>query len=518
MLFNLSISNEIELVLIRQITTNMHMLISINIDSTPKSESILSILLMFSSLYSIFNSTNFIVFLLINFESYSIIWKNFIEDKMEKYFIYTYGCQMNVHESEKLAGMLETKGLKKAEKVDEADVIVFNTCCIRESAEQKIMGNIGAIKPLKKKNKDIIVAVCGCMSQQKDKPMLLRKKFPFINIIFGANNIEFFSDYLDEYNKEKKYLNKVIEGNYQEKEDGISFVRDNKLYAYVNIMYGCNNFCTYCIVPFVRGREVSRHPDTIYREVKDLISRGYKVITLLGQNVNSYGLDNNTGGVLFPKLLETIANFEGDFEVRFMTSHPKDISDDLIEVMARNDKISKTLHLPAQSGSNTILKSMNRNYTVESYLEKIEKIKAKMPNITLSTDIIVGFPGEGEEEYQLTKKLSSTVRYHNAFIFMYSPRRGTVAEKMENQVSIEEKHRRVNDLLKLEHEISDELFHNMVGSNQRVLVEGEVNEFLIAKAQCGKVVKIEKNESIHIGEFVYVKIVDYKSGDLIGKI
>ncbi len=425
---------------------------------------------------------------------------------------------MNVHESEKLAGMLEGKGLKKAEKVNDADVIVFNTCCIRESAEQKIMGNIGAIKPLKKKNKDIIVAVCGCMSQQTDKPSILRKKFPFINIIFGANNIEFFSDYLDEYNSNKKYLNRVIEGNYQENTTGIPLVRDNKLYAYVNIMYGCNNFCTYCIVPFVRGREVSRSPQAIYTEVKELISKGYKVITLLGQNVNSYGLDNSTGGVLFPKLLDTIAHFDGDFEVRFMTSHPKDISDDLIKVMAQNEKISKSLHLPAQSGSNKILKAMNRNYTVESYLEKINKIRALIPNITLSTDIIVGFPGEGDEEYEATKRLIETVRYHNAFIFMYSPRKGTIAATMENQVSTEEKHKRVNDLLKIEHKISDELFHTMVGSKQRVLVESENNDYFVAKAQCGKVVKIEKDSSINVGQFVTVKIIDYQSGDLIGKI
>ena len=425
---------------------------------------------------------------------------------------------MNVHESEKIAGMLEEKGLSKANQVDEADVIVFNTCCIREGAEQKIMGNIGAIKPLKKKNKDIIVAVCGCMSQQKDKPEVLRKKFPFINIVFGANNIEFFADYLDEYIKEKKYLNKVIEGNYVEKTGGVKLVRDNKLYAYVNIMYGCNNFCTYCIVPFVRGREVSRAPEAIYSEVKALINGGYKVITLLGQNVNSYGLDNNTGGVLFPKLLETIANFEGDFEVRFMTSHPKDISDELIEVMARNQKISKTLHLPAQSGSNSVLKAMNRNYTIESYLEKINKIKSLIPNITLSTDIIVGFPGESEEEYEKTKQLLLTVRYHNAFIFMYSPRKGTIAEKMDNQVSVEEKHRRVNDLLAIEHKISDELFHLMIGKEIRVLVESEEKNYFISKAQCGKVVRIEKDEQIKTGQFATIKIIGYKSGDLIGKL
>ncbi len=441
---------------------------------------------------------------------------------MEKfYFIYTYGCQMNVHESEKLAGILEDRGYTKANSVELADVVVFNTCCIRESAEQKIMGNIGAIKPIKKTKKDMIVAVCGCMSQQKDMATLLRKKFPFVDIVFGANNIEFFGDYLDEFNKQKKFCNQVIEDkSYIENATKVNMVRDNTLYAYVNIMYGCNNFCTYCIVPYVRGREESRKPTEIYEEVKRLLAMGYKVITLLGQNVNSYGQDGSTDGVTFAKLLDNIANFDGDFELRFMTSHPKDLSDELIEVIAKNPKISKSLHLPVQAGSDKILRAMNRSYDKAKYMTLIQKIKKEVPQITLSTDIIVGFPGETDEDYLETEQLIKDVRYHNAYIFMYSKRKGTIAEKMDNQVPIATKRERIHRLLEIEHTISNELFNQMIGNRIRVLVESENNLYFIAKAQCGKVVKIAKSmaTNVSLGEFYDCEIIDYKNGNLIGRI
>lgn len=441
---------------------------------------------------------------------------------MEKfYFIYTYGCQMNVHESEKLAGILEDRGYKRTDSIENADIVVFNTCCIRESAEQKIMGNIGAIKPIKKNKKDMIVAVCGCMSQQKDMATLLRKKFPFIDIVFGANNIEFFGDYLDEFEKQRKFCNAVIEDkSYIENATKVNMVRDNTLYAYVNIMYGCNNFCTYCIVPYVRGREESRKPQEIYDEVKRLLAMGYKVITLLGQNVNSYGQDGSTDGVTFANLIDNIAKFEGNFELRFMTSHPKDLSDELIEVIAKNPKISKSLHLPVQAGSDKILRAMNRSYNKSRYLDLICKIKKAVPNITLSTDIIVGFPGETDEDYMETEQLLKDVQYHNAYIFMYSKRKGTIAEKMENQVPIATKRERIHRLLAIEHEISTKLFNEMIGSIQRVLVESENNLNFIAKAQCGKVVKIAKNvaHEVRLGEFYDCEILDYKNGNLIGRI
>ena len=437
------------------------------------------------------------------------------------YYIYTYGCQMNVHETEKLAGILEKRDYKRAESAETADIIVFNTCCIRESAEQKILGNIGAVKPLKKKNKNLIVAVCGCMSQQKDMAANLKKKFPFIDIVFGANNVEFFGEYLDEFLKQRKFVNQVIDDkSYIENIDKINVVRDNSLYAYVNIMYGCNNFCTYCIVPYVRGREKSRKPQEIYDEVKNLLAIGYKVITLLGQNVNSYGLDDSTDGVDFAQLLDTIANFDGDFELRFMTSHPKDLSDKLIEVMAKNDKISKSLHLPVQAGSDKVLKAMNRSYDITHYKNLIKKLRQAIPNITLSTDIIVGFPGETEQDYQATVDLVKEIKFHNAFVFMYSKRKGTIAEKMEDQVPLNVKRERIHNLLQIQHEISTKLFENMVGSTQRVLLEQENNLYYIGKVQCGKVAKISKanTKKLDLGKFYDCTIIDYKNGNLIGRV
>ena len=437
------------------------------------------------------------------------------------YYIYTYGCQMNVHETEKLAGILEKRDYKRAESAETADIIVFNTCCIRESAEQKILGNIGAVKPLKKKNKNLIVAVCGCMSQQKDMAANLKKKFPFIDIVFGANNVEFFGEYLDEFLKQRKFVNQVIDDkSYIENIDKINVVRDNSLYAYVNIMYGCNNFCTYCIVPYVRGREKSRKPQEIYDEVKNLLAMGYKVITLLGQNVNSYGLDDSTDGVDFAQLLDTIANFDGDFELRFMTSHPKDLSDKLIEVMAKNDKISKSLHLPVQAGSDKVLKAMNRSYNITHYKNLIKKLRQAIPNITLSTDIIVGFPGETEQDYQATVDLVKEIKFHNAFVFMYSKRKGTIAEKMEDQVPLNVKRERIHNLLQIQHEISTKLFENMVGSTQRVLLEQENNLYYIGKVQCGKVAKISKanTKKLDLGKFYDCTIIDYKNGNLIGRV
>jgi len=441
-------------------------------------------------------------------------------ENSKKFYIATYGCQMNVHESEKLAGVLIDRGYTQVQDEKMADVIVFNTCCIRESAEQKIMGNIGAVKPLKKLRKDIVVAVCGCMTQQANMATQLRQKFPFIDIIFGANNIEYFGDYLDTYFAQQKFQNSVVYNkDYMEKGGNLTITRDNKLHAFVNIIYGCNNFCTYCIVPFVRGRERSRDPEEIYKEVKNLIAMGYKVITLLGQNVNSYGLDSGGKGVTFAKLLDTIAHFEGDFELRFMSPHPKDFNDDVIDVIASNDKISKYIHMPAQSGSNKILKAMNRNYTREKYLDIVDKIRTKIPNIILSTDIIVGFPNESEQDFQDTVDLIKRVRYANAFIFIFSKRKGTVAEKMENQIPLDEKRKRIHELLEIEHKISEEIFKNMIGQTTRVLVEEEKSTFFVTKTQCGKVARIMKKDcqNIKLATFMNVEILDYLGGNLIAK-
>lgn len=370
----------------------------------------------------------------------------------KKYLVITYGCQMNIHESEKLCGMLEELGYKKTDKKEDADIIVFNTCCIRQGAEDRAFGNIGALKPLKKKNKNLIIAVCGCMTQQKDRVEKLEKVYPFVDIIFGTHNLHQFKEFVQ---KKLAGQKRVIEFCTDDKlmPEQTNMVRDDKINAYVNIIYGCNNYCSYCIVPFVRGRERSRDFNEIVLEVKKLISQGYKTITLLGQNVNSYGNDIEDGNVNFNNLLKTLAMLEGDFEIKFMTSHPKDLSKDVVDTIASFPKLSKEIHLPVQSGSNKILKLMNRKYTIEHYLEIVDYIKSKIKNVRLTTDLIVGFPGETEEDFNETVNLVKKVKFDGIFAYMYSVRTGTKAEKMENQVSQEIKNERVNIILNLEKEL-----------------------------------------------------------------
>lgn len=370
----------------------------------------------------------------------------------KKYIVITYGCQMNIHESEKLCGMLEELGYKKTEDRNDADVIVFNTCCIRQGAEDRAFGNIGALKPLKKQKKDLIIAVCGCMTQQEDRVEKLKSTFPFVDIIFGTHNLYKFKEFMIKRLESKK---RVIEFCTDDKlmPEQTNMVRDDKVNAYVNIIYGCNNFCSYCIVPYVRGRERSRDFNEIVEEVKDLISKGYKSITLLGQNVNSYGNDIKDENVNFNNLLKTLAKLDGDFSIKFMSSHPKDLSKEVIDTISENEKISKEIHLPVQSGSNKILKAMNRHYTIEHYMDIVNYIKSKIPDVRLTTDIIVGFPGETEEDFEDTLNLIRNVKYDGIFGYMYSVRTGTKAEKMENQVPFEIKNERVNKLLALEKEI-----------------------------------------------------------------
>lgn len=374
------------------------------------------------------------------------------------YYITTFGCQMNVHESEKLAGVLENLGYLPCNKLEDADVIVFNTCAIREGAEARALGNVGALKRLKRENPNKIIAVCGCMTQQKDVSERIKKVFPFVDIIFGTKNMDKFEGFIKEVLKAKSENKKQRIVQIEDEDtvlENLPISRSSGDNFWVNIIYGCNNFCSYCIVPYVRGRERSRDKEEILKEIKQIIedNKGKHItITLLGQNVNSYGKDKyeNYG---FASLLKDICQLEGDFELTFMTSHPKDITDDVIETLAMEDKIKKELHLPVQSGSNKILKAMNRKYTIESYLEKVNKLKSLVPNIRLTTDIIVGFPGETEEDFIQTCNLVKQVGYDGIFAFMFSPRPGTVAEKMENQIPHEIKNRRVNELLNLEKEI-----------------------------------------------------------------
>lgn len=359
---------------------------------------------------------------------------------------------MNVHESEKIASILDGMGYKPTENRENADVIVFNTCAIREGAEDRMFGNVGALKRQKRQNPNLIIAVCGCASQKSSTAEYIKKTFPFVDVILGTFNLHKIGDYIENARK-KRVFELWEEGEIDEEKSYLRTSGDN---AWVNIMYGCNNFCTYCIVPYVRGREKSRKSENILNEIKEIIASGkYKKITLLGQNVNSYGKDLSPA-MTFTQLLRQITALEGDFKVGFMTSHPKDITDELVEEIAHNDKMLKEIHLPAQSGNNRILKAMNRSYTREKYLDIIEKIKKLIPNVTLTSDFIVGFPTETEEEFCDTLDLVEKVRFSGIFAFIYSPREGTVAAKMDGQIDEKTKHDRVNRLLALEKKIQKE--------------------------------------------------------------
>ena len=368
-----------------------------------------------------------------------------------KYCIVTYGCQMNVHESEKIAGILENMGYYTAtETREEADIIVFNTCAIREGACERAFGNIGALKKMKKQRPELIIVVCGCMSQKETIANDLFKKFPFIDLILGTFNVNDLQIHLEQ---KKRHVELLSEGYITE---GLPYKRTSGENAWVNIMFGCDNFCTYCIVPYVRGREKSRTRADILEEIKSILKEGkYKRITLLGQNVNSYGNDSKENGS-FANLLSDICKLDGDFEIAFMTSHPKDITSEVIDVVASEKKIVKEIHLPMQSGSNKILELMNRKYTKEKYFGIIEEIKTKIPKVRLTSDFIVGFPGETEEDFNETCDALKKVEFDGIFAFMYSVREGTVAEKMDGHLADEVKRKRVNELLKLEKKIQRE--------------------------------------------------------------
>ena len=348
------------------------------------------------------------------------------------YHIITYGCQMNVHESEKIAGTLKKMGYEPAADSEDADIVVFNTCCIRENAENHAYGNIGALKKLKKSKKDLLIAVGGCMTQQSGKAEELKKKFPFVDIVFGTHNLEELQKLVELKLKRKKSVVDVWEkeGEISEKDEPFRTSYPN---AWVNIMYGCNNFCTYCIVPYVRGRERSRRPEHIVAEVRSLLDEGYKEITLLGQNVNSYGNDAD-GAFNFPDLLREICQDKRKFRLRFMTSNPKDFTEDLVAAIAENPQICRLVHLPVQAGSDRILQKMNRKYTFDEYLDKVKMLRKRIPDCQITTDIMVGFPTETEEDFQKTLDLVDAADFSTAFTFVYSRRSGTVAAEMEGQI------------------------------------------------------------------------------------
>lgn len=431
------------------------------------------------------------------------------------YKINTYGCQMNVHESEKIALILENLGYISTDNTEDADIIVFNTCTIRDTAEKRALGNIGALKPLKKVKKELIIAVVGCVTQQKSAAELLKKKFPFIDIILGTSNLDELKTAIENIKKKKSHVNVLDSTVSIEKE--LSPYRTSYPNAWVNIIYGCNNFCTYCIVPYVRGRERSRSKELILRDVNNALSEGYKEITLLGQNVDSYGSDL-TNGDNFSSLLKEIAKIEGKFRLRFMTSHPKDFNKEVVDIIAKSSNICKSIHLPIQSGSNNVLKMMNRKYTRENYLDIIHYIRKHIPNAGITTDIMVGFPGETDKDFEDTMNLIKEVGFSNAFTFVYSPRKDTPAAKYP-QIPQEIKKERIKALVNLQNQITKQISNTYTGKTYEVLVEDispKYKDCVCGRTDCGRLVTFEGSKEL-IGSFENVLITESKSASLFGK-
>lgn len=436
---------------------------------------------------------------------------------MSKTFhITTFGCQMNEHDSEVMAGMLLEKGFESVKERRDADVAIINTCSVRENADKRFFGTLGQLKRRKKENPDFIVCVCGCMMQQQHVIDTIKTKYPWVDIIFGTHNIHQFPDLVDHALSEKKKQIEVWPDG-GEIVEGLPSKRLFESKALVNIMYGCNNFCTYCIVPYTRGRERSRDPEEIIREVRTLVSDGVKEIMLLGQNVNSYHGDGETD---FADLIYKLNEIEGLERIRFMTSHPKDLSDKLIQAFVDCDRLCKNIHLPVQSGSSRILKRMNRKYTKEQYLELAAKLKEAVPGITMSTDIIVGFPGESEEDFEETLDLVRTVRYDSAFTFLYSIRKGTPAENYDDQIPEEIKHERFNRLVELINSISAEKNAAYAGRIERVLVEGASktnSKTLSGRTDGFKLVNFEGTKDM-VGKLIDVEITEGKTFSLDGRL
>lgn len=440
-----------------------------------------------------------------------------IHQTKPKYMIQTFGCQMNEHDSEKLCAMLDDMGYVKGMMVEECDLIIYNTCAIRENAELKVFGNLGHLKFAKRKNPDLKIAVCGCMTQQSHVVEEIKSKYNHVDLVFGTHNLYKFPELLVTSMDSSKILVDVwdVDGEVVE---GLRSSRKFELKAFVNIMYGCNNFCTYCIVPYTRGRERSRNPEDIIKEIKELVANGTKEITLLGQNVDSYGktLDNP---VTFAELLRMTNEVEGLERIRFMTSHPKDISDEVIYAMRDCDKVCEFLHLPVQCGSTKLLKKMNRHYSKEHYLEIIEKAKKEIPDIAFSTDLMIGFPGETEEDLLDTIDVVEKVRYDSAFTFIYSKRKGTPAAEMEDQIEDDVKHERFNRVLDKVNKIVKEINDSYKDKVVEVLVEGKSKtdeNVLSGRTRQNKLVNFTGGSEDLTGKLVKVKIVDPKSFSLNG--
>jgi len=453
--------------------------------------------------------------------------KKINQDKNLKYTILTMGCQLNENDSEKLCGMLEKMGYTKTEKQNDADLALFNTCCVRENAEDKLFGKLGELKRLKEQ-KGIIIAIGGCMMQEKHITDKIKESYPFVDILFGTHTLHKFPEDLYKVIEEKRKLEDIldIDGKIYE---GLPIKRDSKIKASVTIMNGCNNFCSYCIVPYVRGRERSRQPRDIIEEVKKLAKEGYKEITLLGQNVNSYlrverekniPFEEYQGVNSFATLLRAINKIDGIERIRFISPHPKDFTDDVIESIADCEKVCKLVHLPLQSGNTKVLKEMNRKYTKEQYLNLVEKMKNKIPNLTLSTDIIVGFPGETDEEFEDTLEVVEKVGFEQVYMFIYSRRVGTPGDKMQNQIPEDIKHKRFDKLKALVESQIEENNKKYIGTTQKILVEGESknnSNMLSGRTESNKVVIFEGSKEL-IDKIINIKIISQHMWYLKGEI
>ncbi len=429
--------------------------------------------------------------------------------RLPRAFVKTFGCQGNVADSEKIMGMLLDMGCEPALDEHDADIILYNTCAVRENAEVRLMSTVGELRRLKQQKPQMIVGLCGCMMQQPQVVAQIRRSYPFVELIFGTHVLHTLPQMMNRLLKGERRVVDCFEGEGRENPiaEGLPIQRSGGVQASLQIMYGCDNFCSYCIVPYVRGREVSRKPDEIVQEAREILAMGYKEILLLGQNVNSYGkgLDEP---VTFTDLLRRIEALEGDFRIRFMTSHPKDCTKELIDLIAQSKKICHSIHLPVQSGSNRVLGQMNRRYTREHYLSLIEYTRQKMPDVTFTTDIIVGFPGETYEDFLETVSLCEQVRYQCMFTFIYSPRPGTRAAKMPDPVPYKEKTRWLNELIAVQHRISEEDNRAAEGKVMRVLVEQPARQhegWMSGRCENGMVITFPAKD-VHPGDFVDVRV------------
>lgn len=442
-----------------------------------------------------------------------------IDFKNKKYCVVTYGCQMNLHESEKISGILSGMGMSAVNEPENADVVVFNTCCIRDTAERRALGNIGKMKELKKKNKNLLIVVTGCMTQQNGFAENMKERYQYVDVILGTHNISDLENQIRIRLEKKKRVAAVLDTDGYIDDETTPVTRTSFPNAWVNINYGCNNFCTYCIVPYVRGRERSRDMKSIISECEKLINDGYKEITLLGQNVNSYGNDVPDENVNFANLLMEVAKIDGKFRIRFMTSHPKDLTEDVVKAIRDNDKICNNIHLPIQAGSNSVLKNMNRRYTREHYLGLIDMIRRYLPDCGITTDIMVGFPYETEEDFLDTMDIVEKVRFSTAFTFIYSVRKGTKAAEMP-QIPYEIKQNRIKRLIARQNEITEEISKDYVGNVYEILVEGMQEKktgYVVGRTESGRLVSAKGDESM-IGEFKNVKITAVKNAQLLGEI